>query len=487
MRNKECQAEFYRNTNNTEILSSSLENRDVVTGGKHWLKNLKTVIHRCFRKIRVTNKKEEMFVQNLLSGNNLEDPNIDKEIAEKIYERNRNLIFEQVNAMTDTRGNMSRIKMWKIKQKVSPKHVPSVPVAKIDKKGNLICNREELKELYASVYKDRLRHREIISEYSQMRENKEYLFSLRLKLSKTRKSDDWTENNLLDVMKKLKVKKATDPVGLVSELFKPGVAGSDLVKSLLTLCNMMKKECKIPKFAELTDITSIYKNKGSKLDLDNDRGIFSVTWLRSMVDKLAYNDVYDVVDSNMSDSNVGGRKNRSIRDNLFIVYGIINNAINNKKNVDLNLYDIAKCFDAQWYEETMNDLWDVGVRDDKFSLISEMNSTCNIAVKTPVGMTSRFQLERIEMQGTVMGPIKASVQLDTLGRDCYARQEGLYIYNECVSVPPLMMIDDVAAFSNCGPESIITNAIINAKIESKKLEFGPSKCFNIHIGSDKVS
>ena len=48
LRNKECQAEFYRNTNNTEILSSSLENRDVVTGGKHWLKNLKTVIHRCF-------------------------------------------------------------------------------------------------------------------------------------------------------------------------------------------------------------------------------------------------------------------------------------------------------------------------------------------------------------------------------------------------------------------------------------------------------
>ena len=200
-------------------------------------------------------------------------------------------------------------------------------------------------------------------------------------------------------MKKLKVRKATDPVGLVSELFKPGVAGSDLVNSLLTLCNMMKKECKIPKFAELTDITSIYKNKGNKQDLNNDRGIFSVTCLRSIVDKLVYNDVYDVVDSNMSDSNVGGRKNRSIRDNLFIVYGIINNAINNKKNVDLNLYDIAKCFDAQWYEETMNDLWDVGVRDDKFSLISEMNSTCNIAVKTPVGMTSRFQLERIEMQG----------------------------------------------------------------------------------------
>ena len=31
-------------------------------------------------------------------------------------------------------------------------------------------------------------------------------------------------------------------------------------------------------------------------------------------------------------------------------------------------------------------------------------------------------------------------------------------------------------------EAIKTNAIINAKIESKKLQFGPSKCYNIHIG-----
>ena len=49
------------------------------------------------------------------------------------------------------------------------------------------------------------------------------------------------------------------------------------------------------------------------------------------------------------------------------------------------------------------------------------------------------------------------------------------------------MIDDIASFSLCGPESMITNAIINAKIESKKLEFGPSKCFNLHIGESKSS
>ena len=121
--------------------------------------------------------------------------------------------------------------------------------------------------------------------------------------------------------------------------------------------------------------------------------------LRSILDKLVYNDYYNIIDSNMSDSNVGGRKKRNIRDNLFIVYGIINYALKNGLEVDINLYDIAKCFDAMWHQETMNDLWDVGVQDNKFALVSEMNSRCQIAIKTPVGITDRFVMEQIEMQG----------------------------------------------------------------------------------------
>ena len=357
----------------------------------------------------------------------------------------------------------------------------------MDKNGNLICDRTGLKNLYVNVYKERLRHRPIQTEYQSLKTHKEILFELRLKVAKTRKSEDWCIKDLKEVFKNLKTKKAADPVGLINELFKPGVAGYDLVQSTLMLCNMMKNECRIPSFVEVANVTSIFKQKGSKLDLNNDRGVFTVTCLRGIVDKLIYNDCYDTIEENMSDSNVGGRKNRSIRDNLFIVNGIINDAVTNNSEVDLTLYDIAKCFDSQWYEETMNDLWDVGVNDDKFALISEMNSKCRIAIKTPIGQTDRFEMDRIEMQGTVMGPIKASVQLDTLGRDCYERQEGLYNYKECVAVPPLMMIDDLAAFALCGTDSVKLNAIINAKIACKKLEFGPSKCFKMHIGKEITS
>ena len=271
LRNKKCQEEFFNNTNNTDVLSKCLNNRNVVTGGKLWLKSVKNLILKSFRKIRLTNQENKSKVQNLLSKRKeMSKGSVDEEITEEICKRNKQIILEQISGMSDTSGNMNRVKMWKIKQRVCPKRANCVPVAKKDEDGNLVSNKTQLQQLYVSVYKHRLRHRIERPEYRQMKEHKEYLFQLRLKLAKTRKSPNWTQSDLSKVMKKLKVNKATDPVGLVTELFKPGVAGFDMVKSVLTLCNMIKEECKIPDFVKMTNITSIYKQKGSKMELNSE-------------------------------------------------------------------------------------------------------------------------------------------------------------------------------------------------------------------------
>ena len=41
--------------------------------------------------------------------------------------------------------NLSRINMWKVKQKVCPRYEVDLPVAKVDSLGNLISNQDELK------------------------------------------------------------------------------------------------------------------------------------------------------------------------------------------------------------------------------------------------------------------------------------------------------------------------------------------------------
>ena len=193
--------------------------------------------------------------------------------------------------------------------------------------------------------------------------------------------------------------------------------------------------------------------------------IFSASKIRSIIEKLELQDSYEIIDANMSDSNVSARRRRNIRDNLFTIYASINEAIRNKKDVDIQFYDIQKCFDAMWTQETMNDLYDSGMKDDKFTLISKMNQKCHVKVKTPVGDTDRFTLEHIEMQGTVSAPIKCSAQMDTIGKYCYANNTGLYQYREMCCIPPLGMIDDIAGVSECNTQSMTLNTIINCKIE----------------------
>ena len=81
------------------------------------------------------------------------------------------------------------------------------------------------------------------------------------------------------------------------------------------------------------------------------------------IDKLIYEDEYKIIDKNLTDCNVGARKSRNIRDNLFIVNGAINAVKNNDdKPVDIELFDIEKCFDSLWLKECMNDLYEVGLQ-----------------------------------------------------------------------------------------------------------------------------
>ena len=86
------------------------------------------------------------------------------------------------------------------------------------------------------------------------------------------------------------------------------------------------------------------------------------------------------------------------------------------------------------------------------------------------------------MQGTVLSNIKCSIQIDSLGKDCITENKGIYKYKGCTSIPPLSMVDDVVTISNCGVDSIKVNAIVQAKVETKQLDLGHTKCFNMHIG-----
>ena len=90
------------------------------------------------------------------------------------------------------------------------------------------------------------------------------------------------------------------------------------------------------------------------------------------------------------------------------------------------------------------------------------------------------------MQGSVLAPIKTSVQIDSIGKECSEKGENIYLYKNSVPIPPLSFIDDIAAFSKCGLNSIKMNTFLNTKIEMKKLQLNKEKCKKLHFGKSNL-
>ena len=154
------------------------------------------------------------------------------------------------------------------------------------------------------------------------------------------KTPDWVIDDIDLVLKQLKNNKSRDPLGFGNEMFKPENAGTDLRKALLNMCNQIKNQQVFPEALSKCNVTSLYKNKGSKKDFSNYRGIFRVTIIRSILDKLIYNDEYESIDKNLTDSNVGARRNRNIRDNIFVMNAILHNVRRRKlKGTDVQIFD----------------------------------------------------------------------------------------------------------------------------------------------------
>ena len=94
--------------------------------------------------------------------------------------------------------------------------------------------------------------------------------------------------------------------------------------------NNIRKERLIAEFMNITNITTVPK-RGSKLELKNERGIFRVSVVRYILMRMIYNSKYSLIDKNISDCQMGARKRKGCKNNIFIVNQIIHEVLKSKR------------------------------------------------------------------------------------------------------------------------------------------------------------
>ena len=513
-KSEEGMKNFLTETTTNTDLSDCFLHEDFKHGASKFFKTLKRKLHKCFKKIRIKsgtphnvgNKsvqdklKKRMELKDCLKNNKYNgDPKetiktkleeIEAELARDLADKNAEFVKDVMENIEEENGRFSHTGFWKIKRKLLPTNMDP-PMAKKDNNGNLITAPSTLKKLYLDTYQERLRQREIKEELNDVLCLKTELWMSRLSNIKEVKSQPWSLKNLDDVLKKLKNNKTRDPNGMIHEIFKAGCIGPDLRLSLLHLFNGIKSSQYVPIFITLSNITTIFK-KGSRFDLNNDRGIFILTVLKKILDKLIYGDLYGELDRNMSDSNIGGRRKRNIKDHLFIIYGIINSVIKGDEEcIDIQIYDLEKAFDALWLTDCLNDIFDTlpdEKHNDELSLLYETNRNTLMAIRTAVGMTERVGIPDIVQQGGTWGSMLCSNSIDTIGKKCRDGRIHCYYYKKRTRILPFGFVDDLNGIARCGQESLDLNIFINTQIELKRLRFhvpditGKTKCHKLHIG-----
>ena len=368
--------------------------------------------------------------------------------------------------------------IWKEFNGVVNNNKKAANTAKINHKGKLLTDINSINEALAKEMSGRMRKRPVNLKAKALEELDMALSNKVLEDAAKRKTPDWKIEDLRRVLKNLKTSKARDAEGLSNHIFKYDNIGSNLEQSMLMMFNMMKSEGYVPMFMNRVNVACVPK-KGSRLVLKNDRGIYLVSKIRSILMRMIYNSNYDVMDSNMTDKNVGSRKGLSSLNNIFIICSIINDIRKSKTKmaVNLQILDYAQMFDSVQLRKGIIGLNNIGLNNDQLTLYYKANEAVLMTIKNGGSLSQVRKLFQIVMQGDTLAPMTATSKMADLAEEWDSmEEEALFQYKEEVPIGVLGMVDDNIGVAEVGHKTVLLNAYLNAKTSEVGLQYGVDKC-----------
>ena len=261
-------------------------------------------------------------------------------------------------------------------------------------------------------------------------------------------------------------------------------SGNKFKDAVFKLANRMLDDEDFPKSFDETTLHQIYKGKGKKEIMANNRYIHSKEWLPRLVEGMVVEEMKDQILEGSSPFQIGGQPGHQPQEHLFTAKSIMAKYEMEGKMVLLQAYDISKYFDKEVVADVMNTLFELDVDKKAYRTWSKLNKNTRIRVKTGVGLSEWSDEGAMIGQGTGGGALVSQANLDKGIMDIFAGSEEEVRYGG-VRILPLMFQDDIMRVADGVSAARAGNVKVAFTMNSKQLQLNKDKTSYIIVGSGK--
>ena len=281
------------------------------------------------------------------------------------------------------------------------------------KDGRVIEDVEEIRNEYEEFYKDLFVLEGPTDEIECLAEEVNLMFYKWLtesKMVKDEKLQGIEVTGIEKIISKLKNKYTPDMQGLTNVIIKN--MGKEMATSIAKIIELVQSEAVAPSEWEELKILSLHK-KGSKLDLNNRRGIFISSIISKIFEKSRMEIMHEALNKNISRFQCGGLEGRSTLDHLLTLNAVIDYHSYLGAPTYIFFADAYKCFDKLDLYDCVKELGKmVGWKEALLAL--RLNENGKAVVVCPAGTTNYIEIKENVRQGTIYGPKLCGIVTDKI-------------------------------------------------------------------------
>ena len=240
-------------------------------------------------------------------------------------------------------------------------------------------------------------------------------------------------------------RKAAGICGIPPELLKYG--GVDMIREMTSMFNVFLEQERVPDEWKKAIIVPLFKNKGSRLDCGNYRGISLISVPSKTFMRVLLNKIKPQLEEKLREEQAGFRGGRSTVDQIFALRQIVEKRWEYALPVYCSFMDLEKAYDSVWRDGMWRIAKYYGIPTKIVDLLRKWYLGITSSVRMDGEEGDWFPITTGLRQGCVMSPSLFNIYMDAMMRKVTEEAAGGVMVGD-ERVVDLDFADDVALLAD---------------------------------------